>query len=365
MKMGGYMRFVPLQSLKEGVVLKKSIYDANGNILLEDGVELNSFCIRKLKKIKIKSVYIEDEISKGIEIKSIISDELRLEAIKNVKEIFKFVEKKHPSQEEVNDSQSKIKKITENIIDEILNNNEVMVNMIDLKVCDDFTFFHSLNVAVLSIAIGYAMNLRKEELRELGLAGMLHDIGKVFIPEEVLNKKGRLNDSEFEQIKKHSNMSFDYLKKRYKLSAKTYRGILMHHERWDGSGYSKGLSGIDITLYARILGVADTYDALISDRPYRKGWPPSKALEYIMAGNGTMFDPKVVEAFIMVVAPYPVGTVVFLSNYKKGIVLENFEQKGSRPLIRIFKENEKRVEPYEIDLRDEKFLSVEIVNIEI
>jgi len=357
------MRYVPIQSLKENSILKRTVYGPNRKVLLKEGVILDSYYISKLKNIGINGVYIEDQLSKGIDIKNIISEELRHEAVINVQETFIYAQKSHASDKEYEKNNDMINILTKNIVDEILNSQDLMINMIDLKVFDDYTFYHSLNVAIISIVLGASLDFTKEELYSLGLAAILHDIGKIFIPIEVLNKPGKLDSKEWLLMKNHPKKGFKFLKDKFRLPADAYKGILMHHERWDGTGYPKKHSFNEISIYGRIIAVADVYDALISDRPYRKGLLPSEAVEYILAGNDTLFDPKIVDVFLRKVTPYPSGTIVKLSNNSLAIVVENFEGQGSRPLVRVFNQNGENIEPYILDLRNYKNLSITITGV--
>src|SRR6056297_801414 len=357
------MRYIPVQSIRENSILKKTVYGPNGNVLLKEGVTLDSYYINKLKKVGINGVYIEDELSKGIEIKNLISEELRHEAVTSVQETFIYAQKSHVSDKELRDNNERINNITKKIVDEILSSQDLMINMIDLKVFDDYTFYHSLNVAIISIVLGASLDLTKEELYALGLGSILHDIGKIFIPKEILNKPGKLDSREWVKMKNHPTIGYKFLKDKFNLPADSYKGILMHHERWNGSGYPKKYSYNEITKKARIIAVADVYDALISDRPYRKGLLPSEAVEYILAGNDTLFDPKIVEVFLRKVTPYPSGTIVKLSNNSIAIVVENHEGHGNRPVVRVFNENGDNIEPYVLDLRDYENLSITITGV--
>lgn len=171
----------------------------------------------------------------------------------------------------------------------------------------------------------------------LGLGAILHDIGKIFMPKEILNKPDKLDNKEWSRIRNYTIIGFKFLKDKFKLPADAYKGIQVHHERWNGSGYPKKHSSKDISIYGRIIAVSDVYDALISDRPYRKGLLPSEAVEYIIAGNDSLFDPEIVGTFLKKVNPYPSGTIVKLSNKSLAIVAENHEGSGNRPLVRAFK----------------------------
>jgi len=256
-----------------------------------------------------------------------------------------------------------INNVTRKIVDEILSSQELMINMIDLKVFDDYTFYHSLNVAIISIVLGASLNFTKKELYALGLGAILHDIGKIFVPKEILNKPDKLDNKEWARIRNHPIIGFKFLKDKFKLPVDAYKGIQMHHERWNGSGYPKKHSFKDISIYGRIIAVADVYDALISDRPYRKGLLPSEAVEYIIAGNDSLFDPEIVGMFLKKVTPYPSGTIVKLSNKSLAIVVENYEGSGNRPLVRVFNKNDENIDPYILDLRKDGNLSITIIGV--
>ena len=235
--------------------------------------------------------------------------------------------------------------------DEILQNKNAVFNLMDLKVYDEYTFYHSVNVAVLSIIVATELGLSKEELIKLGISGLLHDIGKVFVKKEILNKKGKLSESEFREIKEHPVNGFNYLKKSCQIPLKSYVGVLQHHEKYDGTGYPYGLKGREISLFGRILTIADIYDALISDRPYRQGILPSEAMEYIMGGGGTYFDPEISTVFVKKLALYPVGTCVELSNGMIGIVCQNYEGYSIRPDIKVFQNKDRKIKPFILKLQ--------------
>lgn len=343
------MRFVPTFCLREDMVLAKNIYGKNGDLMLRAGTTLNTSYLDGIKRLGYNGIYVDDDLSRDIEVIGIINDNLRRETIKGIKDVFIYAEKQDDKDQNI--KIEKTKKFVENIIDEIIENKNLMVNMVDLKVFDDYTFYHSLNVAVLSLVMGVALNLNRSELYKLGIGALFHDVGKVFINKEVINKPGKLSYEEFEEIKKHSEFGYKYLKQEFDIPIKAYVGALEHHERYDGTGYPCGKKGSTICLFGRIISIADVYDALTSDRPYKKAYAPSEAMEYIMANCGNLFDPELVSIFVQKVAPYPIGTCVKLSNGKIGIVLKNYEDCCLRPKIRIFKDNDRDVEYEEIDLK--------------
>lgn len=353
------MRFVPTNCLREGMELAKTLYGKNSELLLTGGIILNQSYIDSIRRLKYSGVYINDDISKDIEVVNVISDNLRIETMNGIKRI--FVKAENGSRQV---KESELRQQVGDIVDELLRNKGIMVNMIDLRCFDNYTYSHSVNVAVLSIIIGIALGLKKDALVQLGLGSLMHDIGKVFIDKNILNKPGKLTDGEFKEIKEHSERGYQYVKDKFNLPTLSSLAIEDHHEKYDGSGYPNGKYKEEISLFGRIISVSDVYDALTSERPYRKAMNPSESMEYIMGGAGTLFDPKIVNVFIHKIAPYPVGTMVQLSNNWIGIVIENHESVCLRPTVRVIQQNGIQIEPFEISLQnDPNYLSVTIKNI--
>jgi HD-GYP domain-containing protein (c-di-GMP phosphodiesterase class II) len=355
------MRFVPTNCLREGMILGDNLYNNNGDLMLAFGTTLTGEYVKSIERLQYNGVYIEDDISKDIQIINVINDSVRAQTVKGIKDVFIHCEKNSP---DVKPDMNSIKLQIENIVDQIFSNKHLMVNMIDMKVFDDYTYYHSVNVAVLSIVLGVALDMDRSELCNLGFAGLLHDIGKIFINKDILNKQGKLTSEEFEEIKTHSLLGCNHIKKGFGVPGSAYMGILDHHEKYEGGGYPNNLKGENISFYGRIISVADVYDALTSDRPYRKAMLPSDAMEYIMGSTMTLFDPKVVSVFVKKIAPYPIGTCVKLSTGCTGIVVENYEDLCMRPRVRIFMgQNDEDITPYELELADNQSLNITVVEV--
>ncbi len=346
------MRYVPIEYLKEGMILGKTLYGEMGEILLREGSIIIDNYINKIEDLGYFGLYIEDSLSEGICIKDVIGEDLKMRTIKAVKTMMNI---NRDNDREIQKSFEELETLVENIVNDISSNKDLMINMIDLKVANNYTFYHSVNVTVLSLVIGLAMNLSSSDLYLIGTAALLHDVGKIFTPSEILEKPGPLTKEEFEIIQKHPEDGYNYVKEKLIAHTKTYMGILTHHERFDGTGYPNKIKGHDITKFGRIIAVADVYDALTSDRPYRKRINPSEAMEYIMGGGGTFFDIEVVQEFSKIIAPYPVGTCVKLTNGFVGIVVENYSDCCLRPKIKVVKEESKLVEPYLLNLKTSNF----------
>ena len=230
-----------------------------------------------------------------------------------------------------------------------------LVHINNLKSYDEYTYHHSLSVAVLSVAIGQTIGLVGNELRNLCRCAILHDIGKIFVPIDLINKPGKLDQKEFETVKDHAIRGGQYLKNGTIGNMELWIGIMCHHEKIDGTGYPRGLKKDEIPLFSRIVSVADVYDALTSLRPYRNPMTPSEALEMVMYGSGTAFDVNVVQAFKLKLELYPVNTIVELSDKRLGIVINN--SNASRPILQMLGSDEV------VDLSDMSNMSLVIMRV--
>jgi HD-GYP domain-containing protein (c-di-GMP phosphodiesterase class II) len=326
-----------MNNLRPGQKLGTSLMLSRGAMLLRKGSALTPSLIRRIARLGYQGLYIEDELSEGIEITDVISNDLRVKTQDELQRMFYSVESNITSS--VKKSVSNIKAMAKDIVDEILSNRHVMINIIDLRTYDDYTYGHCLNVTVLAVVIGTALKLSRSTIYELALGALVHDIGKMFVAKEILNKPSRLTPEEFEEIKKHSELGYNYLSESLDIPETSTIVALQHHEQYGGNGYPNRLAGTDIHQFGRIVSVADVYDALTADRPYRKAMLPSDAIEYIMGGFETMFDPKCVRALVKKVAPYPIGTCVRLSTGEEAIVVKNYEATSMRPLVKLIVDN--------------------------
>jgi len=210
--------------------------------------------------------------------------------------------------------------------------------VLDLKTYDEYTFHHSLSVAMLSLAIGDGLGYNLEQLKELARCAMLHDVGKQRIPEAIINKPGKLTPDERKIVEEHARLGAELLKAKGYGNQNMWNIIQFHHEKYGGGGYPKGLFDKEIPMYSRIISVADVYDALTSYRPYRKPLPPCEAFKIIAKDSGTFFDPAVVNAFQEKIILYPVNTMVILSDDRAGHVVSN--DSSTRPIVKIWKTDE-------------------------
>jgi putative nucleotidyltransferase with HDIG domain len=330
------MRIINLNELNNDMILARPIYYKNCILLNKDQKNLLRYKNR-LIRLGINYIYIDDELSKDIIINDIIKEQTRQKGINIIRKTFDDI------QINKNIEIQNLKDVVNDIIDELLNSKKIIFNMVKLDSYDSYTFSHSVNVAILSIFMGKLLDLNKNYLYKLGLGALLHDIGKVFIPEIILNKKGKLTKEEYEIIKKHPSLGYNYLKDNSNIDAVTRAIALHHHERLDGSGYPDGQKRDEIHKLVKIVAVADVFDALTSNRIYRKKWPIYEAIEYLMANSEHKFCSNYVGIFTKFIAVYPNGSKVVLSDGRYGIVREQNDNYPTRPIVDIIKDN-KRVE---------------------
>lgn len=356
------MRFVPANAIRTGMVNAKPLYGHNQEILLREGILLTPHHVQRIIALGYNGIYVEDYANEDIQYQEIINTELRMEAVSKIKKL--FLEGAHDNSPQAIATRKKSLRITlDKLLDEILDNRHLMINMIDLKVFDDYTYYHSVNVTIIALVLGVSLGLGREELYRLGLSAMLHDVGKIMISKDILEKPGKLTPEEYDVMKTHPDEGYKYLKDVYDLPVTVYMSVRFHHEQISGNGYPLGRKGREIPLYARIISMADVFDALTSDRVYRKALSPSDATEFIMAQSGDMFDADLVKLFVRKVAPYPVGTAVLLSDHRVGVVMQNTENFGLRPMVKVVKHNTMLDAPYHLDMLAMDNLDVTILNI--
>jgi HD-GYP domain-containing protein (c-di-GMP phosphodiesterase class II) len=349
-----------ISQVKSGLLLGKNIYNAEGKLLLGKGQVLKEEYIEKLKSLKISFLYIEDERTKEAEVEDVISERTRLELTWTVKKIMDRMKiKKRITNSQVRE----VKQVVNQMVDELSYHQNLLVNFQDIRSYDDYLYCHSVGTAILSVILGIAFMYDEIRLRDLGVGALLHDIGKIKISKEILNKPDKLNREEWEEVKKHPIFGYEILYQNEELSLLSSHVAYQHHEYYNGGGYPRGLREEEIITYAKITGICDVYDALTCDRVYRKKFLPHEAMKIIIDLAGKQFSPHLVKVFLEHIALYPIGTQVELNTGEIGVVIRTIKGFTDKPLIKILKDKEgKELEnPRIVNLMEDTSLSIQKV----
>ncbi len=336
---------VSTSTLKTGMKIEQAIVDSFGHEMIAKGVVLDDFQIEYLRDHGV-AVYINSGEAEDVA-------ELERNLPNETKQLIEETREEDPSKVQLNEEVCKrvgegiqylfnntdsenFMETTTNISNELVNaitsSNAVAIDINLIKVSDEYTFKHSVDVATMAMVIGQGLNLTQDELREIGIAGLLHDLGKSQIPLEILNKPGSLDDNEFKLMKQHSLFGFKILKEKNQLPEPIMMGVLQHHEKMNGKGYPLGTAGDSIHKYARIIAVADVYDALVTERPYKKAFHKREAVEMILAMTQEL-DMEAMLSFFNCVILFPVDSIVTLSSGEPAKVVKNNHNNCLRPTV--------------------------------
>ena len=378
------MLTIPLAYAQPGMVLALPLYSPRGDLLLNQGVQLQPYMVDYLQHSGFAKVCVRDRETEDLEIKETISGRLRTKATSTVSRIFDTIEAaatEAPKQLDhiqalVRDSGFKQKLLSspefndlprtaEEVMNEALEL-DLLSSLGTLKSHDDYTFGHCVDVAVTAVVIGRELRFSKDQLRLLAQGAMLHDIGKVFIERAVLNKPSQLDADELQIMQHHPTLGFEMIREA-DMELLPKHVALQHHERQNGSGYPRGLTGTNrvaksrqerdssIALIGEVAAVADVYDALTSDRPYRPGLPPDQVAAILASMAGTHLNEEIVRKFLMVLEAFPVGLNVRIVEGRyhnhRGVVTESKPWRMDRPTVRLLSDaNGARISPIDVDL---------------
>ncbi len=380
---GYYVKKISIDDCSVGMFVEDVFNKDDVLLLSADSVVTSNDQIASLRRQGVISVYINTGKGKDlpepvVETKDNAADDPKraddyfkeLEQAKNIqrqtiataKEALGFIRQGRSF------SLSKIVESAQNIVESILRNPDALVSLCQIKGYDEYTYTHSVNVSVLTTSIACSRGYSRDRLLEIGVGGMLHDIGKMRVPETILNKPGKYTEWEFDLMKKHPEYGLDIAKEKKGISDCSKALIIQHHERWNGKGYPHRLKKGEITEIGLMCAVADVYDALTSDRVYRAAWTPQKALAVIFQGCDEEYSRDIVEHFTKQIGIYPIGSFVRLFSGEMGVVTQVDRDRLLAPKVLIlFDALGKRLKkPVEYDLSQKqkgsggKYYNVEV-----
>jgi len=321
---------IEINHLRPGMVVNKDIDDyRTGSVLVKNGTVLNRRLILLIKNLGIKQVNILDEgdyLKEHPEENFIIKYEVLSDKVGTVFSDIKIGKKIVISE---------ISEEVDMLIIELTKNDNVLGRLRELEQTDDYTFNHSMNVCMLSTMVGKWLGYNQVELKQLSLTGLFHDIGKMKISQNIINKPDKLTEEEFEIIKKHPIYGYNIISETVGISKNVALGVLQHHEREDGSGYPHGVRGDKIHEFAKIIAVCDIYDAMTSDRVYKNKQSPFLVAEHLDESSFKNLDPKITRIFLDSISSFYVGNVVKLNNGEIGEIVYIYPNKPTIPIVKV------------------------------
>ncbi|MEW5920934.1 MAG: HD-GYP domain-containing protein [Bacillota bacterium] len=354
------MRKISLEQIQPGMVLAKTIYGQAGQVLLSAGMQVKPQYTVYLKHLGIDFLYVKDSRMEDVVVDDLLTEETRRDARILIEEIMDG-SRDSSRQKSLTINDEKLMLLVIRIIDELLANRELVANLQDIRTATAYAFAHCVNTCVLATLAAAKLHYDVPELKMLATGCLLHDLGYVVVPREILEKKQALDQDEFELIKNHPLFGFELFKHSSLFTDRAGAVIYQHHERQNGGGYPRGLAGDDINILAQIAAIADIYDALTSTRPYRRAYQPHQAVEMFTAWGEEYFNLEILRTFLSFIAAYPVGCHVVLSNGNSGLVIANTPGFTLRPTVRVLYTGEGMAllnSPYDIDLTETLDLTI-------
>ncbi len=326
--------FLSIDLVKPGMCTAEVVFNKYGSVMLWDNVILDENTIQRLKNMGIQSIWAYREQSQAEDNGFMLSPSQRFMVdyerdVNSTKQIFQDI--------------SSGKRLNVEAANEIVNtitiksddNQNMIESVMQVRSIDEYTYYHSLNVSMLCLLIGRWLRLDERSVRDLAQAGLLHDIGKTQIPLSILNKPGKLTDSEFAEMKRHSEYGYSLLSGIGEIPAEVSIAILTHHEKEDGSGYPMGFTGDQLNLYSKIITVADIFDAMTANRTYKRKDTPLKVFELMQHGSFGVLDPVVLRVFLDNISNYYIGAKVKLNTGETGKIVFMNKIDLSRPVVQI------------------------------
>ena len=324
---------ITVESLQSSMVAAKDVLDPNGRVLLAAGRLITPDLRLALQRYGIAKVYVQQqgrENQRLARVEPLVSGAARIRLMRKVRRVFRTF-----AAESSELDMKQLQELSYAVADELVRRSHLLLVLDDLSYVTNYLYAHSVQVGLISMALGLALGLSRQEMAILGMGGFLHDLGKLTVPVHVLNKEGKFNLEEFLQIQGHAAAGYRLLRKEQELDTRVMLIALQHHERYDGSGYPWAITGENMHRLSAIVAVADVYDALTTDRIYRKRLSIREAMAIIGSGEGRLFAPEAVQALKKLVIPYGLGETVNWSDGRRGVVAMLNSTNWALPGVRI------------------------------
>lgn len=352
-----------LDAVEPEMKLGRTIFADDGRVLLQRGTVLTLTYLETLKRYGYEVIYVHDaEIAVPmVELKEPVTERSRSEAIGSVREAFRTF--RSPSRKLDQDWTGRriLYNAATSLVNDLVGNKELNLQITEMRTQNSYLFAHSVNVCILGLALGQKLQFNYGKLADLAMGLLTHDIGKSTLPPESATLHTHMRPIDDPGYRSHPRMGFDVLRQVGRaLGAPSKIVSLHHHERWDGLGFPSGLKGADIHEFAQIAAIVNAYDNLTHQMFDGEPTPPNEAIEFLMAAGGTLFNPEMVETFIKMLVPYPLGSTVYLSNGSAGFVAGVDQTYPLRPIVRIVIEAEGVRPPraYDLDLRKQPDVTI-------
>jgi HD-GYP domain-containing protein (c-di-GMP phosphodiesterase class II) len=337
------MKKIPIEELKPGMVFTRTVFGDNYEIVAEPNTPITSKDIENLKKKGVKFVETTGELKGIVKIQEEVPLVDKVES--SARELMTFYKSLVDSVESVYTNYKvnkeilpeKVVNIVENVIDKIseVGDKNVFLNLINIVDKTKYLPTHVLNATILGLLLGKEMNYPESKLKLLGTGILLMDIGMVFIPMSILERETKLTDEEYNKIKTHTVLGYKAVVQENNMSPEVGRVCLEHHERWDGTGYPRNLQKQQISEYARVAAIVDTYEAMTRKRVYRDRMMSFEAMRAILTEGSTKFDPDILKVFLRMMSVYPVGSYVMLNTRAIAKVISSDPISPFRPVVKV------------------------------
>ncbi|RQD70327.1 MAG: HD-GYP domain-containing protein [Tindallia sp. MSAO_Bac2] len=340
------MKLVNVKKLEQGQIIGQPLYDEQEKILVKKGTRLTSYMINRLIQLNYSYIYIYAE-DNDYELQDVIRPELRQKAVNQLRKLVSNLDENTPLNgkkvvtKKTEEQLGIVRAVVADVVDEVFSQKDIVIEMLDIKHINSALFQHSVNTMIHASIIGSAAGLNRMELEKLAAAALFHDIGHTMTPDCILKKPGELTPEEMRIARDHTVKGFALLTTQFDVAPTVKIPALEHHEKYDGTGYPNGKKGDELHLYSRIIAIANRFDSLSSERPYRKPESLSECMEYIMGGGGSHFDPELTRIYMQHINPYPINTLVKLNDDRIGVVIDINPGFYLRPQVKIVKGKDK------------------------